>query len=70
LPLDTPILEFFERDSGPCDSATHESARLHHAEIAIEIFDLGFAIYRRGAIVAIEQEVLRRQGPGRPQSPA
>ena len=55
LQVDAPVFELLERDRHAGDRAAHEGAGPHDAEIAVEIFDLGLAVHRRGAIVAIEQ---------------
>ncbi len=55
LQVHAPVLELLERDRRAGHRAAHERARPDDAEIAVEIFDLGFSRHRRGAIVAIEQ---------------
>src|SRR5882757_4381387 len=57
LQIDAPVFQFFERDRHAGDRATHEGAGPGDAEIAIEVFDLGLAIHRRRAVVAIEHRL-------------
>ena len=54
LQFDAPVLEFLERDGDARHGAADESPRLHHAEIAVEVFHLGFAVHRNRAVVAVE----------------
>src|SRR5262249_19127459 len=54
LQVDAPVFQLLERDCDAGDGAAHEGARPHHAKVAIEIFELGFAGHRRGAIGSIE----------------
>ena len=55
LQIDAPVFELLERDRHAGHRAAHKGAGAHHAEIAIEVFHLGLAAHRRGAIIAIEQ---------------
>jgi len=56
LQVDAPIFEFLDRDGLAGDRAAHKGAGLDHAEVAVEEFDHGFAVHRRGTVIAIEQE--------------
>ena len=43
LQIDAPISKFLERNSCAGHRAAHKRSRTHHAEIAVQIFDLGLA---------------------------
>ena len=59
LQVDAPVAQLLERNGDAGHRATHEGARPHHAEIAVEIFDLGLAGHRGRTIGTIEQMRLR-----------
>ena len=46
LQVDAPILQLLERDRRAGDRAAHEGARPQHAEVNVEVFDLGLAGHR------------------------
>ena len=53
------FLKFFERNGQAGHGTTHERARPHDAEVAVEVFDLGLAGHGGWAIGTIEQLHLR-----------
>src|SRR5262249_56272470 len=54
LEVDAPIFELFERNRYAGDGAAHESARSDDTEISVEIFDLGLARHRGGAVGSVQ----------------
>ena len=46
LQVDAPVFQLFERDRRAGDGAAHEGAGPQHAEIPVEVFDLGLAGHR------------------------
>ena len=56
LQLDAPIAELIERDGAAGDGAAHEVAGRHHLHLAVEIFELGFALEADIAFEAIYQD--------------
>src|SRR5215813_11960687 len=66
LQIDTPVFELFERDRRAGHGATHEGAGPQHAEIAVEVLDLGLARHRGRAIEPVQHCNLQRVGPGLP----
>src|SRR5579862_9931637 len=59
LQVDAPVAQLLERNGDAGHRATHESAGAYHAEIAVEIFDIGLAGHRGRTIGTIEQVRLR-----------
>src|SRR6185437_3059812 len=60
LQLDAPIAELLERDGAPGDRAAHEIAGRHHLHLAVEIFQLGFALEGDVAFESIHQDRVAR----------
>ena len=46
LQVDAPVFQLFKRDRRAGDGATHEGAGPQHAEIPVEVFNLGLAGHR------------------------
>ena len=55
LQLDAPIAELVERDGAPGHRAAHEVAGRQHLHLAVEIFQLGFALEADVAFEAVHQ---------------
>ena len=55
LQLDAPIAELIERDGAAGDGAAHEVAGRQHLHLAVEIFELGFALEAEIAFEAVHQ---------------
>src|SRR5579862_2447384 len=59
LQVDAPVAQLLERNGDAGHRAAHEGAGAYHAEIAVEIFDIGLAGHRGRTIGTIEQVRLR-----------
>jgi hypothetical protein len=68
LALHAPIFQLFERNRQPGHRAAHEGAGPYHAEIAVEIADLGFS-GGRAMIEAVEHLKDLPVGPALPNPP-
>ena len=55
LQLDAPIAQLLERNGASGDGAAHEVARRHHLHLAVEIFELGFALEANVAFETVHQ---------------
>src|SRR4029078_1800523 len=60
LQLDAPIAELLERDGAARDRAAHEIAGRHHLHLAVEIFQLCFALEGDVAFESTHQHTVAR----------